>query len=214
MHLCSSFIKYMHKTVHALTDTAAAADCKLLHQIVYRLDAQPTVSKHQRLAQNCRCINWDETNTDKYHATLPQFMSSFSREALLSVNCCRTRCGIKSPLIVFMLQHNTQQQLEQQHKIAMLRNNNNDDDDVDVRRQTLTLIWQFKAPAQWLRWSPLARKPSMPCYRLITFSSRSQWKCVWTRIFGRLGPANFCSERRWQRAFVFIPVHFGCHSVI
>ena len=24
--------------------------------------------------------------------------------------------------------------------------------------------------------------------------------------------ANFCSERRWQRAFVFISTHFCCYS--
>jgi len=71
--------------------------------------------------------------------------------------------------------------------------------DVTVVRSTadFTLIWQFKAPAQWLRWPPLARKPSMPRCRLIKFSSQSQWKhWVCARISGRLGPANFCSERR------------------
>jgi len=39
-----------------------------------------------------------------------------------------------------------------------------------------------------------------------------QWLC--TRISRRLGPANFCSERWRQRAFVFISTYLGCHSAI
>jgi len=88
---------------------------------------------------------------------------------------------------------------------ANLNNNNNNNNNMRmanrwpgtwqlfVQRQTLTLIWQFKVPARWLSWPPLARKPSRLC--CVADSSHfpadrsentgsHQWVCA--RISGRL----------------------------
>jgi len=46
----------------------------------------------------------------------------------------------------------------------------------NVSMGTLNPTIPYHTPAQWLRWPPLARKPSMLHCRLITFSSWSQWK--------------------------------------
>ena len=69
------------------------------------------------------------------------------------------------------------------HYINVLNNNNNNNNN-----------WQFKAPARWLRWPPLTRKPSQVC--CVADSSHfpadrsgntgsHQWVCA--RISGRLG---------------------------